>query len=156
MIVAKEIERKFLVDKAKFYEAHGALTSTDHIRQGYLYDKDKHTVRVRKGTKSYLTYKGPSTDGGISRTEIEFRIPGFVAETLLKSCPRVLEKLRMKVPVDGMTWDVDSFLSPALYPLILAEIELDDARQNFVKPDWALEEVTGNNYYYNSQLIKVA
>ncbi|MEE3243315.1 MAG: adenylate cyclase, partial [Bacteroidota bacterium] len=38
--------------------------------------------------------------------------------------------------------------------LFLAEIELQSATEDFNKPDWLGEEVTGDPRYYNSQLSK--
>ena len=36
--------------------------------------------------------------------------------------------------------------------LIIAELELDDAEQQFHKPDWLGEEVTHDRRYYNASL----
>jgi len=62
--MAQEIERKFLV-KGGFKEAaFDAL----RITQGYLSTAPGRSVRVRlKGDKGFLTIKGPSRDGGLSR-----------------------------------------------------------------------------------------
>ena len=60
-----EIERKFLVEGD--YKAH-AISHT-HIAQGYLCADGKRTVRVRlRDDRGYLTVKGPSLDGGLSRS----------------------------------------------------------------------------------------
>ena len=39
--------------------------------------------------------------------------------------------------------------------LIIAEIELSDENEAFIKPDWLGKEVTGDVRYYNSQLSKM-
>ena len=66
-----EIERKFLVEGD--YKAH-AISHT-HIAQGYLCADGKRTVRVRlRDDRGYLTVKGPSLDGGLSRFEWEKEI----------------------------------------------------------------------------------
>lgn len=38
--------------------------------------------------------------------------------------------------------------------LIVAEVELESENQDFPKPGWVLEEVTGDPRYFNSNLIK--
>ena len=62
--MAQEIERKFLV-KGSFKEAaFDAL----RITQGYLSTAPGRSVRVRlRGEQGFLTIKGPSLDGGLSR-----------------------------------------------------------------------------------------
>ena len=63
-----EIERKFLV-KGPFKEQAASRT---HIIQGYISSQKGRTVRVRlRDKKAYLTIKGPSRDGGLSRYEFE-------------------------------------------------------------------------------------
>ena len=76
-----EIERKFLVRKdAKWKEQ---ATSSTHIRQGYF--ASVNTVRIRiRDDKAYLTIKGPSLDGGLSRYEFEKEITTDEAEHLLQ------------------------------------------------------------------------
>ena len=73
-----EIERKFLVRKdAKWKEQ---ATSSTHIRQGYF--ASVNTVRIRiRDDKAYLTIKGPSLDGGLSRYEFEKEITTDEAAT---------------------------------------------------------------------------
>ena len=38
--------------------------------------------------------------------------------------------------------------------LTIAEVELSEENETFLKPDWLGEEVTGDTKYYNSQLSK--
>ena len=64
-----EIERKFLVHKNHEYKSQAFASS--RIKQGYIAAKGA-TVRVRlRDDKGYLTIKGPSEDGGLSRYEFE-------------------------------------------------------------------------------------
>ena len=37
----------------------------------------------------------------------------------------------------------------------MAEIELSEENEEFIKPDWLGKEVTGDVRYYNSQLSKI-
>ena len=66
-----EIERKFMVvgDYKKL------ATSHSRIMQGYICSGRGRTVRVRlRDDKGYLTIKGPSLNGGLSRYEFEKEI----------------------------------------------------------------------------------
>ena len=61
-----EIERKFLVKDARYKEQAFA---SSRICQGYICSGHGRTVRVRiRDTRGYLTIKGPSTNGGLSRS----------------------------------------------------------------------------------------
>ncbi|HUJ65247.1 MAG TPA: CYTH domain-containing protein, partial [Acidimicrobiales bacterium] len=81
-----EIERKFLVDTARF----SPPTDGTEIRQGYLARSPERSVRVRltrplpaSGTpaeSATLTIKGPD---GITRLEYEYPIPPADAVELL-------------------------------------------------------------------------
>ena len=69
--MAQEIERKFLVvgPYKDFSPSHYT------IRQGYICSGGGRTVRVRLcGERGFLTIKGPSLDGGLSRFEFEKEI----------------------------------------------------------------------------------
>jgi CYTH domain-containing protein len=48
---------------------------------------------------------------------------------------------------------VDEFLGENK-GLVVAEIELKDVKEDFEKPDWLGQEVTGDKRYYNSALTK--
>lgn len=144
-----EIERKFLV--VGDYKAHA--TSHTHIAQGYLCADGLRTVRVRlRDNRGYLTIKGPSLDGGLSRFEWEKEITADEARLLLPLClPGVVEKVRHLVPAGELTYEVDEFLG-ANAGLTVAEIELPTVDTPFERPDWLGREVTGCRRYYNSAL----
>lgn len=146
-----EIERKFLV---KGDYASKAVSST-RIRQGYLNQAGGRTVRVRtRDDKAYLTIKGPSMDGGLSRFEWEIEIPMADALNLLKlSVSPIIDKTRYLVPCKGHVWEVDEFYGDN-EGLVMAEIELSDPFEPFAMPEWAAEEVTGDGRYYNSSLAR--
>ena len=82
--MALEIERKFLVLDSSY--KHEAFASS-HIRQGYICSDRGRTVRIRiRDEHAYITIKGPSLDGGLSRYEFEQEIPMDDAEKLLTLC----------------------------------------------------------------------
>jgi len=145
--VSTEIERKFLVRGTDWRQ--GAPV---RLRQGYLNRDKERTVRVRiAGSRAYLTIKGLTR--GVSRPEFEYEIPLQDGEALLTLCDGVpLEKDRYTLQHAGATWEVDEFLG-ANAGLAIAEIELNDERQEFERPGWLSTEVTDDPRYFNSSLI---
>ena len=146
--MAREIERKFLV-------TGNAWRSGEHseYRQGYLTTDKERTVRVRiAGDRAYLTIKGVTRIA--TRSEYEYEIPvDDAAELLDQLCLRpLIEKRRYIVEHDGMTWEVDEFFGDN-EGLVVAEIELEEERQSFSKPDWVGDEVTSDPRYYNANLV---
>ena len=142
----KEIERKFLVDKTWKPSGDG-----ENISQGYLSNKKEAVVRVRiKGKKGYLTVKGENK--GITRAEFEYEIPVGDAEEMLKLCEKKLEKVRYKEKVGAHTFEIDVFGGDN-EGLTVAEVELKSEDEAFAKPEWILEEVSGDTKYYNSNLV---
>ena len=147
----QEIERKFLV-KGDFMKD---VYHSSHIIQGYLNSTKKSTVRVRvRDDKGFITIKGKSHDGGLSRFEWEKEIPVEEAnELLVLAEPTPIDKTRHLIKnTDGIhTCEVDVF-QDANEGLILAEIELGSEDETFDRPDWLGEEVTGDKRFYNSFL----
>lgn len=147
--MAQEIERKFLV-----VGPYKDLATTRYtIRQGYLCSGGGRTVRVRLcGERGFLTIKGPSLDGGLSRFEFEKEITENEALALLFLCePGLVEKVRWLIPNGKHTIEVDEFLGEN-EGLVVAEIELHSPDEPYLKPDFLGQEVTGEARYYNSQL----
>ena len=145
-----EIERKFLVKK-QLWEAF-EKPSPNRIVQAYLLNSAEKTVRIRiKGTKGYLTIKGPTH--GISRAEFEYEIPLIDAEELISTfAEKVIEKFRYEISFKNHLWEVDVFTGK-LDGLYLAEIELNSEEEHFELPEWVGEEVSTDPNYYNSNLI---
>jgi len=151
LAMAQEIERKFLVVgdfKPEVFRSY-------RISQGYICRTPGRTVRVRvRDDQGFLTIKGPSFDGGLSRFEWEKEIPAGEAEELLALAePVVIDKTRHLVHnTDGVhTWEVDEF-DGANAGLVIAEIELGAPDEPFDRPSWLGPEVTGDRRYYNSFL----
>ena len=144
-----EIERKFLV-KGPFKEQAASRT---HIIQGYISSQKGRTVRVRlRDQQAYLTIKGPSRDGGLSRYEFEKEITIDEGLSLLTLCePGVIEKDRWLVTSGKHTFEVDEFFGEN-EGLLLAEVELSAPDEPFEKPSFLGKEVTGDRRYYNSSL----
>ncbi|MCA9732266.1 MAG: CYTH domain-containing protein [Deferribacteres bacterium] len=148
--MGKEIERKFLVNG----DAWRALAKGTVYRQGYLSTTKERVVRVRTiDEKGFLTIKGVTT--GVTRAEFEYEIPTSDANLMLDNlCERpLIEKTRYKIELGGLVWEIDEFAGDN-QGLIIAEVELQDEKQQFEKPEWIGEEVSGDPRYFNSNLIK--
>ncbi|MBX3157935.1 MAG: CYTH domain-containing protein [Deltaproteobacteria bacterium] len=147
--MAHEIERKFLVDAARWNPTgHGTA-----LRQGYLSSVPERTVRVRlAGERAVLTVKGLTT--GVTRTELEYEIPVEDARILLDMCERpLIEKVRHVEDWGGTRWEIDVFGGDNA-GLVLAEVELPSEDAAFARPPWLGREVSDDARYYNANLVK--
>ena len=148
-----EIERKFLVEEIpEFAIKHPG----NKIVQAYL-NAHNPTIRLRvvNDTEAYLTIKSPPLDlEGRVRNEYEYSIDVKEAKEMITTfCNKTLEKTRyLYFADDGNNWEIDVFEGP-LKGLILAELELESADQEFIKPDWVGKEVTSDRAYTNACLI---
>lgn len=144
-----EIERKFLVTG----DYKTLATSHSRIVQGYICSQRGRTVRVRlRGDKGYLTIKGPSSAGGLSRYEFEKEITIDEALSLLRLCePGIIDKTRWLVPMGNHTYEVDEFAGDNA-GLVVAEVELCSEDEPYERAPFLGEEVTGDRKYYNSSL----
>ena len=145
-----EIERKFLV-KGDGYKQQAY--SHSRIKQGYICSSHGRTVRVRiRDERGYLTIKGPSENGGLSRYEFEKEITLDEAEHLMRLCePGIIDKTRWLVKSGRHTFEVDEFYGEN-QGLVMAEVELGAEDEPYEKPDFIGQEVTGDRRYYNSHL----
>lgn len=148
--MAKEIERKFLVDLSKL-DLTKLTNWTTSIKQGYLATEGS-TVRIRiEDTKGFITIKGKTSN--ITRNEFEYEIPYNDAVELMKMCgDKVLIKKRTMVKFNRRYWSVDVFEGDN-DGLIVAEIELKNEKEKFALPPWVTREVYDNRYF-NSNLVE--
>ena len=144
-----EIEHKFLVRG----EYKTLASSSTLIMQGYICSGKGRTGRVRvRDDKGYLTIKGPSLDGGLSRYEFEKEITLDEAKRLMSLCePGIIDKRRYLVPFKGHVFEVDEFYGDN-EGLTMAEVELSSVDESFEKPDFIGRDVTGDRRFYNSSL----
>lgn len=148
-----EIERKFRV----LYLPKNL--PGEKIIQGYIQTEKHRTVRIRiietcKKKKGFLTIKGDSDTSGLSRFEFEKPISIQDANHLLKLCDQpLIKKTRYHYDYYGFHWEIDRF-DGENDGLLLAELELENGKQEYKKPDFIGEEVTGLEKYYNLMLVK--
>ena len=149
--MATETERKFLV-KGEF--RHLAVKEINIIQAYLSIDPDK-TIRIRiANDKAFITIKGRPVGKSISRSEWEFPISLSDATGMLTLCIKGrIVKTRYIIPAGKHFFEVDVFHEKN-DGLVIAEIELSSDDERFEIPEWLGEEVTGNPYYYNANLIK--
>jgi CYTH domain-containing protein len=105
--MAKEIERKFLVNLAEWKPGSSGV----FYRQGYLFTSEKLTVRVRiSEEEAILSIKGE--DVGFQRNEYEYSIPVQDAEEMLELyCEGfIIEKTRYIELINGKRWKLMYFM----------------------------------------------
>ena len=149
--MALEIERKYLIDLEKISPLENGI----RIKQGYLSTDKNAVVRVRvKNDKAYLTIKG--SNSGIARLEFEYEIPLDEANEMLeKLCQKpVIDKTRYLINYENHTWEVDIFYGDN-EGLVVAEVELSSEDEHINLPSWVKEEVSHDDRYFNSNLMKL-
>lgn len=148
--MGKEIEKKYLVTD----DSYKRLAQPKLYRQGYLSSSPDRVVRVRiVDDKAFITIKGPAS--GATRDEYEYEIPREDAQEMLNNlCEKpIIEKHRYIIDYSGRKWEVDEFHGEN-EGLVITEIELEDINQEYEMPLWVGEEVTADQRYANSNLIK--
>jgi CYTH domain-containing protein len=149
--MGKEIERKFLV----IGEFRHLAVREIKVIQTYLTIDDQKSIRLRiADDKAYLTVKGRPRENPITRSEWDIPVSVPDAIEMMKLClPGKIVKTRYLVPHGIHVIEVDVF-HDRNEGLVVAEIELESENEEFVKPSWLGEEVTGRPEYYNDSLIK--
>ena len=147
--MALEIEHKFLVNANDWREN---ADQGQQLRQGYLNTEGDASVRVRvSGDRADLNIKAAVV--GNARAEYEYPIPLNDANEILDNLcgGHIVDKVRYRVEYGGHTWEVDVFEGRNA-GLIVAEVELSEAGENFERPDWLGREITEDKRYYNHYL----
>jgi CYTH domain-containing protein len=150
-----EIERKFLVNSDAFI---AQATEHHEIMQGYLCKEPGKTIRVRiRDERAFLTIKSSRLREGLAKFEWEREIDLADAKELMLIClPGAISKTRYIIPAPPYEdaprcWEVDVFHG-RLAGRVLAEIELGNENEPFLRPAWLGEEVTGQPQYYNANM----
>lgn len=149
--MATEIERKFLLKDSSWQKLADDGTP---YSQGYLVGSKHASVRVRiQGKCAFLNIKSATID--ITRQEFEYEIPlGEATEMLETLCEKpLISKTRYHIKNENHLWEIDVFEGDNK-GLIVAEIELSDKDEAFIKPDWLGAEVSDDDRYYNVCLVK--
>jgi adenylate cyclase len=148
--MGKEIERKFLLAEGTSIpipRVHQKLT----IKQGYLHAEKGKQVRIRiyDDFKAYIGVK--FTESQI-RDEFEYLIPLEDGELMYEKTEQKLEKRRLSFSRGKEHYDVDTF--PNGLTFVEVEFKSMKAMENWEKPSWLGEEITGVGKYSNINLAK--
>lgn len=147
--MAIEIEHKFLLRNNDWRQN---ITRSVQYQQGYLSSKASSSIRIRiSDEKAWLNIKSATI--GTHRHEYEYEIPLQDANEIINTlCSKpIIKKTRHIVINDTNTWEIDEFHEEN-EGLIIAEIELKEIGESFLKPHWLGEEVTQDSRYYNNNL----
>jgi adenylate cyclase len=151
--MAIEIERKFLLRSDAW---RAATTRRTRLRQGYLANNERCSIRVRlAGDAAWISVKAMTP--GIARAEYEYAVPQADADAMLDTlCARpFIEKWRHIVPWRGNEWEIDEFLGDNA-GLVVAEVELEREDEAPELPPWIGREVTADVRFYNFSLATQA
>lgn len=146
-----EIEHKFLVLSEEW---RNRCVGTVRIVDGLVAATAGRKVRVRiAGDQGYVRLKGARN--GTVRDEFEYPIPREDADSLLAShCDNmIVVKTRHFLLEDGFTFEVDVY-ECLLDGVVLAEAELSWPGQDFPRPSWLGEEVTGRPEYKKAHMLR--
>jgi CYTH domain-containing protein len=170
-----EIERKFIVPlehHALFLGLPPGIKQRD-MTQAYLSSEKGKTVRLRIERSEvyppfcWITIKGTSSDGGLTRSEWEAEFPVQAAEEILTTLnPPRLHKTRNFVQHGDDVWAVDVLKvntvadrPPMIWKyLVVAEFEHHEPEKvkNVVFPPWVGKEVTGDSRFAMVNLVTEA
>lgn len=146
-----EYEHRLIVDGDQW---RTATVASRRICQTYLSADPALVIRVRlvDDTTAYLTIKGSRE--GIGRPEYEYAIPPDEARELsgLARGGQAIEKTRHELGDPWPGWVVDVF-DGANDGLVIAELEVPDPSQSWERPEWAGQDVTGEDRYANAALF---
>jgi len=150
----REIERKFLL---RALPPAVRQIAPAHIRQGYLPGvrlvERLREVRRDGDTAWFRTVKSGT---GVVRMELEEETSRELFEEIwpLTAGRRVIKR-RYRMPVVGLTWEIDEFLDREL---VLAEVELPSPATPVEPPDWLapllVREVTDEPAFSNASLAR--
>ena len=146
--MALEIERRFLIKNNNWREF---ITKQVFIEQGYLSKSlDGWIIRVRlTGKNSKITLKKHIK--GFTNFEFEYSIPRSDAETIMSNLANIIKKDRYFLEIEKKSWIIDCFKDKN-YPLVIAEIELSNEKEELNLPSFISKEITGLTHYSNFSL----
>ena len=148
--MALEIERRFLIKNDHWKEF---INKKIYIEQGYLSNSlDGWILRVRLiGNNSKITLKKHIK--GFTNFEFEYSIPRSDAEIIMSNLSNTIKKDRFFLEIEKKSWIIDCFKENN-YPLVIAEVELSNEKEDLRLPSFISKEITGLKRYSNFRLSK--
>lgn len=164
MTETQEIERKFLVKNDDWKDQ---TYDSFNIKHAYIVNIPEVSLRLTIRTKSNtglyaqkacINIKTPRD--GLVRFETELELDPLVGENLFDSLSKAdvdtIQKTRYLVSCGdwtygyGPVWEIDSFHTPGLENIVLAELEIPEEKWDIEKPNWLGQEVTNDPQYCNA------
>jgi adenylate cyclase len=149
-----EIERKYLLRELPRFPRPIAVLELD---QGYIPGINvKERVRRETSAAGVRYFRTMKTGSGVVRTELEDETDERMFTHLWALTEgRRVKKRRYVVPSGDDRWEIDEFLDR---PLVLAELELEQADAPVTIPDWLepvlVREVTDEAGFTNRSLAR--
>lgn len=149
-----EIERKYLLRELPRFPTPIAILELD---QGYIPGTNvKERVRRERSDAGVRYFRTMKTGTGVVRTELEDETDERMFNHLWALTEgRRVKKRRYVVPSGDDRWEIDEFLDR---PLVLAELELEQADSPVTIPDWLepvlVREVTDEAGFTNRNLAR--
>tara|TARA_B100001029_G_C14899253_1_gene359953 strand:+ start:292 stop:789 length:498 start_codon:yes stop_codon:yes gene_type:complete len=146
--MALEIERRFLIenDKWKNFITHKTL-----IEQGYLsYDLNNWIVRIRFNGKNFKIALKKHIKN-FTNYEFEYSIPINDGKKIMSTLTNTIKKERFFLEINHKKWILDCFKDKN-YPLEIAEIELNEEKDEIILPPFISKEITGLKIFSNFSL----
>lgn len=154
--LAREIERKYLLARAPEVPS-GLAAETLEIEQGWLPgERLRERLRRVRGPAGERFERALKVGRGVERIEVEESLDAATFALLWPATAGCrVRKLRTRVPVGELVWELDAFLDR---PLWLAEVELASADLRPAPPDWlaacVVREVTEEPGWTNLELAR--
>tara|TARA_B100000945_G_scaffold45537_1_gene31347 strand:+ start:918 stop:1415 length:498 start_codon:yes stop_codon:yes gene_type:complete len=145
-----EIERRFLLENDEW---KNFITHKTFIEQGYLsYDMDDWIVRIRFNGKNFKIALKKHIKN-FTNYEFEYLIPSKDGEKIISNLNKTIKKERFFLKVNKRNWIIDCFKEKN-YPLKIAEIELQEEKEEIIIPNFLSKEITGLRIFSNFSLTK--
>jgi len=146
--MALEIERRFLIKNDNWKKF---ITKKIFIEQGYLSKSlDNWIIRIRFTGKDFKIALKKHIES-FTNFEFEYSIPRKDGEIIMSNLSNTIKKERFFLEVEKKYWIIDCFKENN-YPLVIAEIELSNEKEDLNLPSFISKEITGLTNYSNFSL----
>ena len=148
--MALEIERRFLIKNDQWKKF---ITHKISLEQGYLsYNLEDWIIRIRfDGIHFKIALKKHIKN--FTNYEYEYLIPIYEGEKIMSTLTNTIKKERYYLEVDQRNWIIDCFKDKN-FPLEIAEIELNEEKEEVILPPFLSREITGLKIFTNLSLTK--
>jgi CYTH domain-containing protein len=148
--MALEIERRFLIENNNWKKC---IKKKIFIEQGYLSKSlDDWIIRIRFTGQDYKIAIKKHIES-FTNFEFEYSIPPEDGEIIMANLSNTIKKERFFLEVENKSWIIDCFKENN-YPLVIAEVELSNEKEDLRLPSFISKEITGLKHYSNFSLSK--